>query len=234
MNLNDILSTPYFGIILSLMAFEIGTFLYKKTKIPIFNPLLIAITIVIVILKISGISYETYNTGANYVSFFLWPATVALAVPLYKQIDLLKKNVLPVMSGIIAGCITAVISTMFFSKLVGFDLALTMSLVPKSVTTPIGVELSRQLSGIPSITVAAIVFTGIAGAVLGPKFCCILKLEDKLAIGLAMGTAAHAIGTTKALEIGELEGAMSGLSIGVAGLVTVFLMPLVKLLSVFL
>lgn len=229
MSINELLSTPYFGLLLSIIAFETGLLIYRKTKLPILNPLLTAIFIVIFVLKTSGISYETYNIGGNYISFFLWPATVALAVPLYRQLDLLKKNIFPVLSGILAGCITAIISTIFISRLLGFDTEITMSLVPKSVTTPIGVELSKQLSGIPSLTVVAIVLTGIIGAVLGPKVCKVLGLKDKLAIGVSLGTAAHAIGTTKALEMGEVEGAMSGLSIGVAGLITVVLVPILKI-----
>jgi len=174
----------------------------------------------------TGIDFETFNRGGDYISFFLGPATVVLAVPLYKKIQLLKSDALPILAGISAGSIAGMSSILFLSHFFGLDEVLSISLVPKSVTAPIGMEISRQLGGLPAVTVAAIVITGIIGAVLGPFICRCFRIKDKVAVGVAIGTASHALGTTKAIELGETEGAMSGLAIGIAGLLTVFLAPL--------
>jgi predicted murein hydrolase (TIGR00659 family) len=224
--LNEFLNTPLFGILLSLITFQIGTLLYKKARLSILNPLLVSSVLVMVLLLYFGIDFETYNLGGDYISFFLGPATVVLAVPLYKKIRLLKSNALPILTGIIAGCVAGISSILVLSSLLGLDEVVSRSLVPKSVTTPIGIEISKQIGGLPAITVAAIVFTGIAGAVLGPFICRCFRIKDKVAIGVAIGTASHALGTTRAIELGEIEGAMSGLAIGIAGLITVFLVPL--------
>lgn len=229
MNILDISLTPYFGIIVSIIAFEVGLFIYKKTKFPLFNPLLIAIGLVISFLYLTEIDLDTYNIGGSYISFFLWPATVALAIPLYKRWELLKKNIIPVLGGVIIGSFVAVFSVLYMSWIFGLDAKLTASLIPKSVTTPIGVELTKQLGGFPPVTVVSIVFSGIIGAILSPLICKIFRIKDKIAIGISIGTASHALGTTKALELGETEGAMSGLAIGLAGLITVLIIPIAKL-----
>lgn len=223
--LNEFLSTPFFGILLSLVAFQIGNLLYKKTHSSVLNPLLVGFVLVILFLLYFGIDFETYNVGGDYISFFLGPSTVVLAVPLYKKIQLLKSNALPIIAGISAGCIAGISSILIFSSFFGLDKVVTSSLVPKSVTTPIGVEISKQIGGLPAITVAAIIVTGIIGAVLGPFICRSFRIKDRVAVGIAIGTASHALGTTRAIELGETEGAMSGLAIGIAGLITVFLAP---------
>jgi predicted murein hydrolase (TIGR00659 family) len=224
---NEFLSTPLFGILLSLIAFQIGILLYKKTRLSILNPLLVASVLVMVFLLYFGIDFQTYNLGGDYISFFLGPATVVLAVPLYRKIRLLKSNALPILAGITAGCIAGISSIFGLSTFLGLDEVIIRSLAPKSVTTPIGIEISKHIGGLPAITVAAIVFTGITGAVLGPYICRCFRIKDKVAVGVAIGTASHALGTTRAIELGETEGAMSGLAIGIAGLITVFLVPLV-------
>ncbi|WP_269851100.1 LrgB family protein [Methanosarcina horonobensis] len=157
------------------------------------------------------IDFETYNLGGDYISFFLGPSTVVLAVPLYKKIQLLKSDVLPIIAGISAGYIAGISSILILSNFFGLDKIITSSLVPKSVTTPIGIEISKQIGGLPAITVAAIVATGIIGAVLGPFICRSFRIKDSVAVGIAIGTASHALGTTRAIELGETEGAMSGL-----------------------
>lgn len=215
-----------FGIVLSLIAFEVGLYMYKKTKMPIFNPLMISIAFVIIFLVTFNIDFEKYNEGAKFINMFLGPSTVILAVPLYKQIDLLKKHSVSIVIGILFGSIIGIFAVIGFSYLLGLDSDVIKSLVPKSVTTPIGIELSSNLGGIVPITVLAIIISGITGAVIGPQICRIFKITDSVAVGISIGTAAHAVGTTKALEIGETEGAMSGLSIGVAGIMTVFIAPL--------
>jgi predicted murein hydrolase (TIGR00659 family) len=177
------------------------------------------------------ITFDDYNRGGQYISFFLGPATVILAVPLYKKISLLKENVIPILAGISVGSAAGIVSIIVMCRMFGLDELLSISMIPKSVTTPIGMEISSQLGGMPSITVAAIVFTGIAGILLGPLVCKLFRINDKVAVGIAIGTSSHALGTTKAVEMGETEGAMSGMAIGIAGLVTVFLAPiLAKLL----
>ena len=214
-----------FGVVISLLAFEIGLFLYKKTKLPIFNPLLIAIILIIGFLVIFNVSVEDYNAWGEFINMFLGPATVVLAVPLYKQLQLLKKHLLPILTGILIGSAVSVTSVVLLASIFGMEDVLTISLISKSVTTPIGIEITNQLGGLPPVTVLAIVVSGIIGAVIGPLICKIFKIKDKVAIGIALGTASHAVGTTKAIELGETEGAMSSLSIGIAGIMTVFLAP---------
>jgi predicted murein hydrolase (TIGR00659 family) len=224
-----------FGVIISLIAFEIGLLIYKKTKFPLFNPLLIAIALVISFLLIFNIDVDVYNKGGEFINMFLGPATVVLAVPLYKQIQLLKKHLVPIILGILFGSAIGISAVILLANIFGLDKVLTLSLLSKSVTTPIGIEITNQLGGLTPVTVLAIVVSGIIGAVLGPILCKIFKIKDKVAIGVALGTASHALGTTKALEMGETEGAMSSLSIGIAGIMTVFLAPgCYSLLSMFI
>lgn len=220
------LNTPLFGIIISIVAFQIGIITSQKVKKAIFNPFLVAVIFIITLLLSLNIPVDYYNKGADYISFFLGPATIVLAVPLYKKIDLFKQNLVTILTGITVGCISAVVSVWFLSKLFSLDRALTVSMIPKSVTTPIGVELSKQIGGNPSITVVVIIIAGILGAIIGPTICKIFNIKDEVAVGIAIGTASHAVGTSKAIELGETEGAMSGLSIGIAGLITVIIVPL--------
>ncbi|MBU5438407.1 LrgB family protein [Tissierella sp. MSJ-40] len=228
----DYLNTPIFGFIISIIAFQIGLFINKKTKKAIFNPLIIAIGLIMILLLSFNIDYEIYNKGGSIISFFLGPATVVLAVPLFKQIERLKSSGIPVLVGIIVGCTTAVVSVFFLSKLFGLTETLSTSLLPKSVTAAISMEISKQIGGIPALTVAVTVLTGITGNVIGSYVCKLFRIKDEVATGVAMGTASHAIGTAKAMELGEVQGAMSSLAISVAGLITVFLAPwLLQLLS---
>ena len=158
----------FFGIFISLIAFEIGLFVYRKTKLPLFNPLLIASIIIIAFLKIFNIDFDTYNKGGQFINIFLGPATIVLAVPLYKNLSLLKKNFLPIFAGIFVGSLVSVLSVISISIFLGLDNSLTISLLSKSVTTPIGIEITNSLGGVSSITVLAIVLSGIIGAVVGP------------------------------------------------------------------
>lgn len=224
--MNNLFSNPLFGIIISVVAFEIGSFIYKKTKIPFFNPLLISIALIILFLQCFSIELESYNKGASIINFFLAPSTVVLAVPLYKKINLLKAHAMPIIVGITTGSIAGIVSIIYLCKLFNLDTKLSISMMPKSITTPIGIEISKQLGGIPAVTVAVIIITGIMGAIIGPLVCKAFRIKDSVALGVSLGTASHAIGTTKAIEIGEVEGAMSSLAIGIAGLLTVFLAPL--------
>lgn len=225
--MKELLNTPYFGLIISIFTFEIGLYLNKKTKLSFFNPLAISIILIISTLSVFEIDYSYYSQGGELISFFLGPATVILAVPLYKRLELLKSNYKAILIGITVGSFSGIITIIFLAKLFSLNEKIRLSMIPKSVTTPIGIEISQQIGGFPSITVAAIVLTGIFGAVFGPAICSLFKINDRVALGIAIGTASHALGTTRAIELGETEGAMSSLAIGVAGLITVLIVPLI-------
>ena len=220
-----------FGIILTIIAFEIGIFINNKWRNPLLNPILIATVLIIGFLTVTGIEYETYKVGGDYISFFLGPVTVLLAVPLYKQIQSLKRYWFPILAGITVGSATSVICVIACAKMFNLSKTLMLSLTPKSITIPMGSVFSEQIGGIPSITIVSIVITGITGAVTAPLVCRYFRIKNPVAQGVAIGTASHALGTTKAMEIGEIQGAMSSLSIGVAGVITVFITP--ALLKVF-
>lgn len=224
--MKELVSTPMFGILISLIAFELGCKLYNKTKISMLNPLFTSIILVITFLTTFNINVSDYDKGGQFISFFLSPATIILAVPLYKKIKLLKANAVPILSGITIGSFVSILAIILLCHAFGLSKPLDVSMIPKSITVPIGVEVSKQLGGIPSITVATIIITGIMGAVIGPYVCKLFRIKDKVAIGVAIGTASHAIGTTKAIELGEVEGAMSSLSIGIAGIITVIIAPI--------
>ncbi|WP_026885365.1 LrgB family protein [Clostridium beijerinckii] len=229
-----LINNVLFGLVLSLAAFEVGIFINRNTRVPILNPLLIAIGIIICFLFAFHIDFDTYNKGGQFINMFLGPSTVVLAVPLYKQLDLLKKNAKAILTGIFVGSAIGIISIIGISYLVGLNASVIKSLVPKSVTTPIGISISSQLGGVVPITVLAIIVTGIIGAVFGPTICKIFRIKDKVAVGVSIGTASHAVGTSKALELGEVEGAMSSLSIGIAGIMTVIIAPLAYNLALYI
>lgn len=226
--MEGITSNPLFGVIISLIAFEIGKFIFQKTKLAIFNPLLIATVIVMVFLHYFNISVADYMLGGNLIVFFLAPATVVLAIPLFQQIDLLKKHFIPIIGGGIVGALVAILSVVTLGKLLGIDHQLLVSFMPKSITTPIGIELSKMLGGIPSITVFAIIITGITGNVTAPFIYSIFRIKHPVAKGLGLGISSHAVGTSRAIEMGEIEGAMSALSIVIAGILTIILAPIVN------
>lgn len=218
--------SPLVSILISLVAYQTGVFIYKKTKITLLNPLLLGIIFVISILVIFDIPLNDYNKGTEIITFFLAPATVVLAVPLYNQIETLKKNIVPILFGITIGSASAILSVIFLSKLVNLEKNVLISILPKSITTAIGIEITKALNADTALTIVAIVSTGIVGAAIGPTICKWSKIDNSIAKGVAIGTASHAVGTSKAIEIGEVEGAMSGLAIGIAGIITVFLIPL--------
>ncbi|MDO4619477.1 MAG: LrgB family protein [Lachnospiraceae bacterium] len=216
-----IVSSVFFGAFISLAAYEVGLLIKKKLKMNIFNPLLISIILVIAFLAVSGISYEDYQEGARYISYLLTPATVCLAVPLYEKLTLLKNNWKAIFAGIAAGVLTSMVGVLLLAKLFRLDHQLYVTLLPKSITTAIGMGVSEELGGIVTITVASIIITGVLGNVFAESLAKLFRIEDPIAKGLALGTSAHAIGTAKAMELGETEGAMSSLAIAVAGILTV-------------
>lgn len=220
--INNILeNSAYWGIAVSVAGYGIGVLLNKKLKTGIANPLLISIVFVIAVLLVFNIDYEKYRESSEILSWLLTPATVCLAVPLYEQIHLLKKNYKAVMGGIISGVFASLISVALFCLLFGLDKGIEISLLPKSITTAIGMSLADELGGIDTLAAAAIIVTGIVGNVMCRGVCKIFKITEPVAVGIAIGTSSHAVGTSKAFEIGEVEGAMSSLSIAVAGIITV-------------
>lgn len=214
-------NSVFFGAVISLLAYEAGLLLKRKFKLAIFNPLLIAIICVMGALSVLGVDYDTYNEGGKYISYLLTPATVCLAVPLYRQLELLKKNMKAVALGILSGVLASMVSVFVLAKLFGLSHEEYVTLLPKSITTAIGMGVSEELGGIVTITVAVIIITGVLGNVIADIVCKTAKIQEPVAKGLALGTSAHAIGTAKAMEMGEVEGAMSSLAIAVAGLLTV-------------
>ena len=219
--MSELLASPFFGIALSIVAFSIGVWIQKKTGLVICNPLIIAIVLVSGVLLLFQIPYESYNEGGSIINMFLAPATSCLAVSVYTRLELLKKNWLPILAGCVVGSLTSMGSVFLLCRLFGLDEAMTYSLLPKSVTTPIAVGIAESHGGISSITVAAVILTGIMGSILAPFLIRIFRVKDSMTAGLAIGACSHAVGTSKAIEIGETEGAMSGLAIGICGIVTV-------------
>lgn len=216
-------SSSFFGLLLSLITYLLGLTIKRKFKYSFINPLLIAIVLTIVVLVLCNIEYDTYNSSAKYLSYLLTPATISLALPLYEQIDKLKKNALAILIGILSGVITSLTTVLLLSKIFGFPYEVFVTFLPKSITTAIGMSVSEQLGGYVSISVTAIVLTGVLGNVICELILKIFGIKNKIAKGIAIGTASHAIGTSKAMEMGEVEGAISSLSIVVAGIMTVLL-----------
>ena len=216
----------FFGVVISILAYELGVFLKKKLKWAICNPLLIAIVAVIVFLVAFQIPYESYNEGAKYLSYLLTPATVCLAIPLYEQVELLKKYPVAIVAGLVTGVVTSAGCVLVLAAFFKLDHATYVTLLPKSITTAIGMGISEELGGYVTITVAVIIITGVLGNIMAETVCRIFKIEEPVAKGIAIGTSAHALGTARAMELGEVEGAMSSLSIAVAGLLTVVAAPI--------
>lgn len=221
--MRELLASPYFGIFLSIAAYALGCGLNRKFRTPLCNPLLIAIVLVVGVLLVFRIPYEDYNAGGEIISLFLAPATACLAVGIYSKLAVLKKYWLPILVGAVAGSASSMLSVYALCRLLGLDEQLTVSLIPKSVTTPIAVGIVESAGGLTPITVVAVIVTGILGAILAPAMIRLFRISDSVAAGLAIGACSHAVGTSKAVELGEVEGAMSGLAIGVCGVVTVVL-----------
>ena len=213
-------NSVFFGVMVSILTYELGMFLKRKLKLAIFNPLLISIAVVIVCLLAFNIDYDSYNAGAKYISYLLTPATVCLAVPLYEQVELLKKNAKAIFAGILSGVLTSILCVLAGCAIFGLSHEEYVTLLPKSITTAIGMGVSEEL------TVAVIIITGVFGNMMAEFVCKVFRIQEPVAKGIAIGSAAHAVGTAKAMEMGDIEGAMSSLSIAVAGLMTVVAAPL--------
>ncbi len=211
----------FFPVLCSVVFYLLGDMFRRRFKLSFMNPLLISVTLTILLLMGTGVDYTTYNSGAKYLSYLLTPATVCLAIPLYRQLHILRGNTAGILAGIISGTVASLGCILAMSVAFGMSHTDYVTLLPKSITTAIGMEVSRELGGIPSVTAAAIIFTGILGNVMSPVLLKLFRVTHPIAKGVAIGTSSHAIGTTRALEMGETEGAVSSLSIVVSGIITV-------------
>ena len=214
-------SSVFFGVFVSLAAYLLGLRIRKKTGLAVMNPLLISIILVIIFLSFSGLSYDSYASGAYSISFLLTPATICLAVPLYEQFALLKKHWKAVMAGIVSGVVSSLVSILLLALLFRFDHQTCVTFLPKSITTAIGMGVAEELEGYVPLAVVVIVITGVLGNVIAEGVLKFFKIEEPIAKGIAIGSSSHAVGTAKAMEIGPVEGAMSSLSIVVCGILTV-------------
>ena len=212
----------FLGVFITLGAYFLGTYIKKKWKLAIFNPLLLAIVFTVIFLLVFRMPYDVYYEGAKYISYLLTPATVSLAIPLYEQFEPLKKNVRAIMIGIVTGVLTSMTSVLALAVILHYDHKEYVTFLPKSITTAIGMGVSEELGGYVAITVAVIIVTGIIGNMIAESVCRLFHITEPVAKGIAIGSASHAVGTTKAMEMGEVEGAMSSLSIVLSGLLTVF------------
>jgi len=225
----EVLNTPLFGITLSIIAFRIGLWVNRKIKHPLANPLLIAMGLIVIILVVFDIPLDIYEKGSSVIGLFLAPITAVLSVSIYRQRALLKESLLPVLLGTLAGSVASLLSIRWTCNLLGLDQVVLASLMSKSVTTPIAIAITEQLGGIPALTVASTVISGTLGNLLAPLFAKMFFISDPVAHGVGIGSCSHALGTSKALEIGEVEGAMSSIAISLSGIFTVLLAPLFSL-----
>lgn len=221
-----IASNPLFGIAITLVAFLLASALAHKLNHPVFHPLWIAAAMIIALLLALKIPYDSYMEGGQYVHLLLQPATVLLALPLYRCLQYVKENLAAVLSGIVVGVLSSFFTIYGLSRILPIGSTVLLSTYPKSITTPIALALCETLGGLESITAASVLVTGIFGCLCGPFLCRLTGIHDPIAVGVAMGTSCHAIGTSRAMELGEAQGAFSGLSIGIAGITTVLIVPL--------
>ncbi len=228
--MQSLISTDVFMLCLVMGTFLLGILIYKKTKITLLQPLLISIIIIIPFLKLTGIEYKTFFEHTKLLNFMLGPSVVALGYVLYEQIEQIKGNVLSMLVAVLSGSVVGIVTVVLIAKLFGADKVLLASLAPKSVTTPIAISLAEQSGGAPSLAVAFVVICGVFGGVVGPIVLRKIGIKSKFASGLAMGSASHALGTARAMEMGAVEGAISGLAIGVMGIITSLLIPFAKYL----
>ena len=218
--MKELTQSPFFGITLTVVTYWLGMKIQKKVNFVLCNGLIIAVLLLVGVLVVLDIPYEDYYQGGSVINMFMGPATACMAVTVYAKIDLLRMNWLPVLAGCLAGVVASVGSVLAMCRLFGLDAAMTASLLPKSVTTPIATAVAEAHGGIVSITVAAVIFTGILGNLAAPYLIRLFRVKDPLAVGLGIGACSHAMGTAKALELGDTEGAMSGLAIGMCGIIT--------------
>ena len=225
--MRELLSISILPVVLTLFAYRFGTFCQSKLKTPLCNPIIVAVLVVLGVLSVSGLELEVYRQGANMLSWLMTPATVCLAISMYEQVQVLKKRAGMILAGVAAGAISSIAMVLAIGLLCKFDADLILSLLPKSVTTAIGVPLSQITGGVAAITTATIIVTGIVASVIGPFLCRIFRLTDEVAQGVAFGTAGHVVGTAKANELSPLTGAVSSFSLVISGIITAIVLPIV-------
>ncbi len=229
--LQTFVKSPLFGIVLTLATFALARTLFHRTRLLILHPVLVSIVVIIAVLRTSGVSYADYMRGGSIITFLLGPAVVALGLPLYEELRELRKNAMSISVAVLFGSLVGVLSAALPAALSEGGRQLIASLAPKSVTTPIAMDISGAIGGIPSLTASVVVLTGVFGAVLGPVILRLVGITEGIAFGLAMGTASHGIGTARAVETGSVEGAASSLALCLNGIVTsVIAPPLVQLI----
>ncbi|HAX74048.1 MAG TPA: hypothetical protein DCY20_11035 [Firmicutes bacterium] len=223
----NVFETPIFGILLTILAFNMGVNLSKKLKSSLVNPLLMAVALIIVCLVVFNIPLKQYQIGGNVLTYFLSPLTIVLAIPMYRQWNHIKQNLIPIMIGICSGIFIGTVLTYCLGRLLSVEDDLLLSIIPKSITTPMAISLSNLINGTPSVTTIFVVITGVMGAIMAPIVFRLYPTKNKIAKGVGIGAAAHAIGTTKAMEMGETEGASSSASIGLTGTLAIILIPII-------
>lgn len=228
--MTSLLNSEIFILTLVIGVYLLAVCLYRKTKLNLLNPLLVSIPVLVVITHVLGISYESFEKGSRIISFMLGPTVVVLGYLLYEQVAHLRENAVSIITSVFVGCVTGILSVIFIARYFGADHALIVSLEPKSVTTPIAMSIAEKSGGIPSIAAVVVIVVGIFGGIVGPFVLEKLGVSSKIARGLALGSAAHGLGTARAMELGTIEGAISGLAIGVMGIMTAILVPIIEMI----
>ncbi|WP_027399957.1 LrgB family protein [Anaerovorax odorimutans] len=224
------LSNPYSGMILTIGCYGIGQYIFNKTKLTILQPILLGSVLIIIFLNVTGIKYEEYYEQNAILNYLLPMTAVVLAVPLYRNLHILKKHALPIIAGVISGTVATMGSMVIIGKLIGTDDKILLTMLPKNATNPIAIEVSKIIEGIPSLTVALVVIAGLIGAVFGPELLDLMKIKNKIARGIAIGSMSHAVGTARAFKEGELEGSMSSLAMAITGTLVAIVSPIFALL----
>ena len=228
--MENLLNSEIFILTLVIGVYLAAVMLYRKTKLSLLHPILVAIPVLAVVTRVVGISYGSFEQGSRFISFLLGPTVVALGYLLYEQLEHLKENAVSILTAIFVGCVTGVLSVIFIARYFGADQVLIASLEPKSVTTPIAMSIAEKSGGIPAIAAVVVIVVGIFGGLVGPFILDRLGIKSKIAKGLALGSAAHGLGTAKAMELGVIEGAISGLAIGVMGIMTAVMVPVIEMI----
>lgn len=226
--MEKILNTEIFILTLVVGIYLVSVWFYRRTKLAFLHPLLISIPVLAVLTRFLGISYESFEQGSRIISFLLGPTVVVLGYLLYEQLSLLRENVVSIVTSVFVGCVTGIFSVIYIARYLGADPVLIASIEPKSVTTPIAMSIAEKAGGVPSIAAIVVILVGIFGGIVGPFILEKLGIKSKIAKGLALGSAAHALGTARAMELGAVEGAISGLAIGVMGIMTAILVPVIE------
>jgi predicted murein hydrolase (TIGR00659 family) len=223
--LTELLKQPVLQVTITLLLYALVNRLYRRIHFFLFNPLILATVLVVIVFWLAGIDYDTYNNGGRIITFFLGPATVALGVPLYKQLPVIKTNIRPILLGVLTGSVTALVTTLVIAKALGAGKYTLYSIAAKSATMPIALGITEKLGGNDKLIVFAVAVTGIFGGMVGPEVLKLFRVKNRIAVGIGIGTASHAGGTSRAIQVGEVEGSMSGAAIVLTGLVTALIAP---------